>query len=166
MAKHPNDEKREGRHELYLHRRGEPRVALLDVDTAATVETALGIGDGELVWAEDSDAEIDVSLTVAAAGLRHRGHVHAGRCRKVETEVTHNSDSKQRTFQPSTRIDRVFEWAVSKRGFNLTPTDAAEHELVVSGTSIKPDPSDHVGSFIGDDCAVAFSLVPKIRNEG
>lgn len=165
MAKH-YDEKGEGRHELYLHRRGDPRVALLDVDTAATVETALGLGDGELVWAEDSDTEIDVSMTVSAADLRHRGHVHAGRCRKVETEVTHNSVAKQHTFPPSTRIERVFEWAVSKRGFNLTPTDAAEHELVVSGTSIKPDPSDHVGSFVGDDCAVAFSLVPKIRNEG
>lgn len=166
MSKHENEERGEGRHELYVHRRGDPRVALLGVDSAATVEAALGIGRGELIWAEDSDAEIDVTLTIAAAGLRHRGHVHIGRCRKVETEVTHNSVATDRTFQPSTRIERVFEWAVSKRGFNLTPTDAAEHELMLSGTSIKPDPSDHVGSFVGDDCTVAFSLVPKIRNEG
>lgn len=166
MTEHVNKEKGEGRHELYVHRRGDPRVTLVDVDIAATVETALGIGSGELVGVEDSDAEIDISLTIAAAGLRHRGHVHAGRCRKVETEVTHNSVAKEHTFQPSTRIERVFEWAISKRGFNLTPTDAAEHELLLSGTSIKPDPSDHVGSFVGDDCTVNFSLVPKIRNEG
>ena len=62
--------------------------------------------------------------------------------------------------------ERVFDWAVSKRGFGLTPTDAAEHVLQITGTNVQPDLADHIGSFVDKRCVVSLSLVPKIRNEG
>lgn len=152
--------------ELYVHRRGEVRVTLVNVETDVTIATAVGIDEGESVWMEETEAELDVAMTIAEAGIPHRGKVHVGRCRKVRTKVTYNGATKEHSFHPGAKVERVFDWAVSDHGFDLTPTDAVDHELQISGTSIKPDASDHVGSFVDDHCAVAFSLVPKIRNEG
>lgn len=153
-------------HELYVHRPSEPRVELVTVEITETVAVALGVGDDEAVWLEDTEIEVDVTMTIADAQLPHRGHVHVNRCRQVETAVTYNNESKQRRFHPSTRVQRVFDWAVSNKGFNLTPVDAAEHELKVAGSGVTPDPTDHIGSFVGEHCAVAFNLVAKIRHAG
>jgi hypothetical protein len=124
------------------------------------------VGPNEHLWLEDAEDEIDPAQTAAIAGIPHRGHVHVSRCRQVSTQVTFNGETKERKFPPAARVDRVFDWAVSKRAFDLTPTDAAEHVLQITGTNIQPDLADHIGSFIGDHCTVALSLVPKIRNEG
>jgi len=152
--------------ELYVHRTGDERVSLRPVNSTESLADALSVSRGEHVWLEDVDDELDVAVSVAAARIPHRGHVHVNRCRRVTALVTFNGETKDRQFAPAVRIERVFDWAVSKRGFDLTPTDAAEHVLQITGTNIQPDLADHVGSFADDDCTVSLSLVPKIRNEG
>lgn len=153
--------------ELYVHRRGaDKRLELVAVTETMTIAEAVGLEDGEHVWVQETETELEVTLTLLEAGIPHREHVHVNRCRKVAVTVTYNGPSKAHTFHPSTRVEKVFDWAVSTQGFDLTPTDALDHELQITGTSIKPDGSDHIGSFVNDDCAVAFSLVAKIRNEG
>jgi hypothetical protein len=165
MAGHDEDETKEPM-ELFVHRPGTERVILRVVEPTVTVAEAVTLADGERVWLEETEDELDVTMTVAEARIPHRGHVHVNRCPRAATTVTYNGEEKQRTFRSSARIERVFEWAVSKRGFNLTPTDAAEHALQVAGTTTQPDPGDQVGSFVDAHCAVTFSLVAKIRNEG
>jgi hypothetical protein len=152
--------------ELYVHRRGQVRVTLVSAETDVTIATAVGLAEGESVWMEESEVELDATTTIAEEGIPHRAKVHVGRCKKVATKVTYNGTTKERSFNPAAKVERVFDWAASKRGFDLAPTDAADHELQIGGTSVKPDASDHVGSFVDDNCAVVFSLVPKIRNEG
>lgn len=152
--------------ELFVHRAAEPRIEIREIKRTISVGEALDVADGEHVWLEDTETEVDVRLTVVEAHIPHRGRVHINRCHEVATSVTYNGETKERTFHPATRIERVFEWAVSKHGFNLTPTDATEHVLQLSGTTIQPDQFDHIGSFVGEHCTVSFGLVAKIRNEG
>lgn len=152
--------------ELYIHRCGEKRIELVTVTETMTVAEAVRLEDGEFVWVEEADEELQVSVTLVEAGIPHRGHVHVNRCRKIEVTVAYNGTSKEHTFAPAAKVARVRKWALSKQGFDLTPTDAADLVLVFAGTTVKPDLTDHVGSFVSDDCKVAFDLVPKPRTEG
>lgn len=152
--------------EIYVHRSAEERIEIREIKPTATVGEATDARDDEHVWLEETEAEVDTTATIAQAGLRHRSHVHVNRCKRVKASVTFNGVTKEREFHVSTRVERVFDWAVSKRGFNLTPTDATEHTLQVTGTTIQPDPGDHIGSFVTEHCTVLFGLVAKIRNEG
>lgn len=152
--------------ELYIHRRGEKRIELVTVTETMAVAEAVGLEDGEVVWVEEAEEALKINLTLVEAGIPHRGHVHVNRCRKVEVTVEYNGISKAHTFAPAAKVARVRKWALSKQGFDLTPTDAADLFLVFAGTTTKPDLTDHVGSFVGDDCTVAFDLVPKPRPEG
>lgn len=152
--------------ELYVHRIGEKRIELVTVTETMTVAEAVSMEDGEIVWIEEAEEELKVTATLVEAAIPHRGHVHVNRCRKVSTTVTYNGTSKAHVFGPAAKVARVRKWALSKHGFDLTPTDAADLVLVLAGTTVKPDLSDHLGSFVGDDCEVAFDLVPKPRTEG
>lgn len=152
--------------DLYIHRPGDERVELRVVETTVTVAEAVTLQDGESVWLEDTESEIDVTLTLEEVNIRHRGHVHVNRCHEVKVDVTFNGTTKNHTFHPATRVERVFDWATGKDGFDLTPTDRTEHTLEVCGTTIQPDDGDHIGSFVGEHCSVCFNLVPKHRFEG
>jgi hypothetical protein len=152
--------------ELFVHRPTEERIEIREIKRTITVAEAVDLADGERVWLEETETEIDTTITVIEANLGHHGHVHVNRCHEVVTSVTYNGATKERTFHPATRIERVFEWAVSKHGFNLTPADATEHVLQLTGTTIQPDVHDHIGSFVGEHCSVSFGLVPKIRPQG
>ena len=166
MNDNPDQEGPEDVIELYVHRPAEERIEVREIKRTVTVGEAIVIREGERVWLEETEAEMDTATTVIEAELRHRSHVHVNRCTRVKTSVTFNGVTKEREFHVSTRIERVFDWAVSKKGFNLTPTDATEHTLQVTGTTIQPDAGDHIGSFVKDHCTVSFGLVAKIRNEG
>ena len=153
--------------ELYIHRPGNERVELREVEATTTVVEAAAVQEGERVWLVEEDiTEVDITVTLAEAKIPHRGHIHANRCHEVATSVTFNGETKGRTFHPATRIERVHEWAVGKEGFKLDPKDAAEHALQLCNTTDQPDDADHLGSFVNNHCAVCFDLVPKHRAEG
>jgi hypothetical protein len=152
--------------ELFVHRPAEQRIEIREIERTITVAEAVNLADGERVWFEETETEIDTSISVVEAGLEHHGHVHVNRCHDVKTGVTYNGDTKEHTFHPATRIERVFDWAVSKKGFSLTPADATEHVLQVTGTTIQPDSHDHIGSFVEEHCTASFGLVPKQRPQG
>ena len=160
------DETKDTTMELFIHRAAEERVTLRTVATTVSIDTAVQLQDGEQVWLAESVEAVDVTLTLAECGIPHRGHVHVNRCAQVATSVTYNGVTKEHTFAAATRFERVFEWAVGKHGFALTPTDATEHALQISGTTQQPDDGDHIGSFVGEHCSVRFDLVPKHRFEG
>lgn len=152
--------------ELFIHRPADERVELREVDTTTSVAEAVTLQDGEHVWVEESETEVDVTVSVSEAHIPHRGHVHVNRCREVRVTVNYNGRAKEHTFRPATRIERVFDWATGKDGFDLTPTDRTEEVLQICDTTIEPDDADHVGSFAVEHCSVCFNLVHKHRFEG
>ena len=152
--------------ELYVHRARDDRMQLMTVAENMTVAEAVGLEDGEAVWAEESEEELEVTMTLATAGIHHRGHVHVNRCRKAEVKVIYNGTPKAHGFAPAVKVERVREWVLSKKGFDIDPVDAAELILVLGGTTTKVDLKDHVGSFVGASCEVTFDLISKPKTEG
>lgn len=153
--------------EIYVHRSGPNRMELREVAETATVAEAVGVGEGEAVWIEDVEETIDLTLSVATAGIEERGHFHVNRCHRVEVTVNYNGEAKKHSFGPGSTLKAVLEWATSKDVFPLSDVDRVEHALQLCGTDDQPDATDHVGSFVSDQrCEVCFDLVPKHRFEG
>ena len=81
--------------------------------------------------------------------------------------MTFNGVTKSREFSASTRVKRVFDWAVTKKEFDLGPEDATEHALALPGADDPLQPDVHIGSLPEDTPDhVSLDLVPKHRFEG
>ena len=109
---------------------------------------------------EDDDEAVD-SLASVPNGLR----VHAHRLKKIKVQVRYAGHVVNRVFRPSASIGRIKKWATRELG--ISPSDAAELMLQISGSDIRPDKDVHVGSLV---CApknsIVFDLVPSPRING
>jgi hypothetical protein len=152
---------------LYVHREAQQDAEALEADGAGTVGEAFGIpNQAAIVLAEDSDEPLSPEASLAGS-LEDRAHAFAGQRTRVLATVTFNGVTIDKEFSASTRVRRVFDWAVGKHGFNLGEIDAAEHALALSGTEVMPPEDVHLGSLDADTPGVvAFDLVPKERFEG
>ena len=155
--------------EIYVHTAGNEDPELIQIEGSAPVREFLVAGDGNgavLVMLEDVAEPIDLEITIEQAGIRHRDHVHRGRCRRVSTRVRYNGD-ENREFHPAATIRRVFEWATGPHGFNLTPEQKAEHVLALPGADHFLDWEVRIGSVVTPgSCDVVLDLLPKSRFEG
>lgn len=155
--------------EIYIHTAGSEEPELIEIDDTVLVRELLAIGDGqgaELVMIEEVAEPIDLDITIGEAGIRHRHHVHRGRCRRIGVRVRYNGD-KSHEFHPATTIRRVFEWATGSHGFDLTPEQKAEHVLALPGADHFLDWEVRIGSLVTHgSCDVVLDLAPKSRFEG
>ena len=125
-----------------------------------------GITGEFLVFAEDEDEPLPAGrpLSRAPDGNPHRLHVH--RCRAIAVSVTFNGETVGHRFGPGKTVESVKKWAATTK-FGMTPQDAAEHVLQISGTTVRPEPDTHIGALVtAETCAVKFDLVPLKRVEG
>jgi hypothetical protein len=157
--------------EIYVHSAGREDPEIVEVAEATVVrEIVSGSNSGdaaEFVWVEETEEPVDLALTLEQAGIKHRDHVHRGRCRRVDVKVRFNADTKAHDFTPAARMERVLKWATGKSGFDLTPAEAAKHTLAVPGADHPLDPRVHVGSLVtAPSCEVTLDLLPKARFEG
>jgi hypothetical protein len=165
--------------DVLLQSHGLPDIAVLEAepwDTLAKTMSKIdlpGEEEGRLLFLEDIDGVIDGHAVIEellplspdsdpVGPLR----MHVSHCRHVEVSVRFNGETEKRKFTPSATIDRVHRWA-ARHAFHLSPRDAAEHVLQITGTNNRPDRDVHVGTLThGHTCAVAFDLVPCQRVEG
>jgi hypothetical protein len=164
--------------EVFMQGEGISHITLVRVHREAQVRALIdmarvhGFPDdpeaGEtVVQLEDADAVLALDATLDEAGVGHRSRVHVHRCRTVEVTVTYNNEDKAHQFPPSMTIERVKEWATSAEAFTLSPVDATEHALQISGTSERPHDDVHIGALVGArNCALHLDLVAKRRIEG
>lgn len=152
---------------IYIHQQSaeDPEVVELSGDTLVS---ELSADADEQIWLPDEDDPLDATLTLDAAGVRDRGHVHRNRCRRVAVSVRFNGESKDRAFGPGATIARVFRWATGRQGFALPAEQVPKHVLVVRGTEHMLEPETHVGSLVTRDgkCELRLDLVPRERYEG
>lgn len=121
-----------------------------------------------LVYVEDEDEDEPVSDDTRLDQLHRPGalKVHVHRCRKVKVAVRFNDKTAADSFSPSATVARVKKWAAEKQ-FGMTPEEAGEHVLQISGTQDRPAPGTHVGTLTGaTPCKVEFDLVPDERVNG
>lgn len=154
--------------EIYVHSEGSEDPKLVRLERTAFVRDLLGSEDEEhLLWTDEQDEPLDVNATLETSGVRHRDHVHRGRCRTVHVEVRYNSDRIHRDFRQVAKIKRVFEWAVGDEGFNLASEQRAKHVLALPNADHFLNWNVHVGSLvISGSCRVVLDLVPRERFEG
>jgi hypothetical protein len=114
------------------------------------------------LYVEDSDDELALEkLTEIPDGLRVQLH----RLKGIDVTVRYAGRDVRRTFRPSATLMRVKRWAT--REFGITPSDAAELMLQVSGTDQRPDPDTHIGSLVkSPQKSLCLDLVPSTRVNG
>jgi len=147
-------------------------VVLLEVDPGiapgqlrktllALVENDAG-GEPVHVYIEDEDDENTLpALTHVPDGLR----VHLHRQKGIDVTVRYAGRDVRRTFRPSATVARVKKWATRELG--ISPSDAAELMLQLTGTDTRPDPDTHIGSLVhSPDKHLSFDLVPSPRVNG
>lgn len=63
-------------------------------------------------------------------------------------------------------VARVRNWAAEKK-FGMSPEEAGEHLLQLSGTQERPTPGTHIGALVTHGaCMLAFDLVADERVHG
>jgi hypothetical protein len=118
--------------------------------------------NGLQVYIEDSDDEHAIdNLSEIPHGLR----VHLHRLKGIDLTVRYAGHDVRRTFRPSATILRVKRWATHELG--ISPSDAAELMLQISGTDQRPDPDTHIGALVKfPNKALCLDLVPSARVNG
>lgn len=164
--------------DVFMQGEGVKDVILVQIPKNGRVQDLIAIADeqgirvgGESdpsgVFLEEGENILPFEAALDEAGVRHRGHVHIHRVRHVEVTVNYNGRQETRTFTPAVTIGRVKKWAVSKKVFNLSEVDAAEHVLQIAGTNERSDEATHIGTLVTyPEHELHFDLVPKVRVEG
>lgn len=119
-----------------------------------------------LIFLEDGEDPVDeaqlVTHHVGRAGVK----VHVHRCRHIAVAVTFNGETVRQPFAPAITVAHVKKWAAEKK-FDMTPAEAGEHVLQISGTTDRPDLGTHLGTIVAHpNCSIAFDLVPNERVNG
>lgn len=138
--------------------------------TFSTLKMAIiekhGIEKNTIIFLEDDDEPADEKALIRDHAGRAGLKTHLHRCKKVEITVTFNGKTVHHKFGPAATIAKVKKWAAEKK-FHMTPQDAGEHMLQISGTVIRPDPGVHIGTLTKcPDCKITFDLVPNERVNG
>jgi hypothetical protein len=125
-----------------------------------------GLDEGILLFLEDADDPSDERVAVCEHRGPHGLKVHVHRCRHILVTVTFNGEMVEHGFAPGITVARVKHWA-AERKFGMTPAEASEHVLQISGTHDRPAPSTHLGAISHcKHCRLAFDLVPDERVNG
>lgn len=141
-----------------------------DETTFAELKAALikkhGLPAEILIFIEDADDPVDELRLIREHVGPHGVKVHAHRCRHIAVSVTFNGEAAEHRFPPSATVARVKHWA-AQRKFGMTPEEASEHVLQVSGTHDRPAPGTHIGAIPQlKHCRLSFDLVPDERVNG
>ena len=154
--------------EVYRHSEGKRRPELIEIEATALVRELLIVKDGDdQIWIEEQEEAVDLDITLEAAGIHHRHHVHHGRCRTVDVQVRFNGERRARDFRQIATIRQVFDWATGPEAYNLTPEQKAKHVLALPGADHFLDWNVRVGSLVtAGTCEVVLDLLPKERFEG
>lgn len=164
--------------QIFIQGQGRREIGVLDLPAHATVRDLIdaaqargfvshGSDRAVSVFREDAEGALPPDATLESAGLGDKSSVHLSRCVRIAVTVHFNGAQRAETFGPGVPMHRVKAWAVGKQGFDLSPVDAAEHVLQITGTQERPDEDVHIGVLAQpSNCAIEFDLVAKVRVEG
>ena len=153
--------------ELFTHTPGNEYPEVIEVEVSAQVRTLLVESDPDgHIWIEEVDEEVNLDITLEAAGIRHHHHVHRGHCHRVEVVVRFNG-KYEHTYGPATIIKTIENWAFGPEGANFSKEQAAEHVLAVPGADHFLEDGVHIGSLVKPgSCTVILDLLPRSRFAG
>jgi hypothetical protein len=153
--------------ELFTHTPGNEHPEIIEVVATAQVRALLVEADPDgRIWLEEVDEEVELDITLEAAGIRHHHHVHRGHCRRVKVEIRFNG-AFERSYGPATTVKTVEQWAFGPEVGKFSPEQAAAHVLAVPGADHFLEAEVHVGSLTkAGACTVTLDLLPRSRFAG
>ena len=117
--------------------------------------------DGK-VWIEEVDEEVNLDLTFEEAGIRHRHHVHRGRCPRVKVVVQFNSRDFTHEYGPNTTIQDGLPLGLGRKAADLSPEQKAKHVLALPGADEFLADGVHIGSLVTPGtCEVTLNLMAR-----
>lgn len=154
--------------ELFAHTPGNEHPEIIEIEATALVRELLVEDDPDgHIWIQEVDEEVDLDITLEAAGIRHQHHVHRGHCHEIEVVVRFNGTNFEHGYGPGTTIKTVEKWAFGPKAADLSPEEAAKHVLAVPGADHFLEGGVHVGSLVTPgSCKVTLDLFPRSRFEG
>lgn len=158
---------------VFYQREGGGDIDFLEIDSAlsiAKLKAAIGAKHGEepeaLVFPEDADEAISEDATIDSIAGPRGVKVHIHRCRRVNVVVHFADRTLERAFAPGATIARIKRWAAEDE-LKMSPEEASEHVLQLTGSTTRPRPNTHVGTLAQcPTCSVSFDLVPDQRVNG
>jgi hypothetical protein len=103
--------------------------------------------DDALLFAEDDERPIDIACALIDESFSGRTH-HVHRLPCVSTIVFYQQRHLEHAFSPAARVNRVLEWAVGCKGFNIDASIAPEMELALHGSDKVLPRNAHIGRYI------------------
>lgn len=139
--------------------------------TAREIVAAVAVKGGypteeAILYVEDCEEPVDLTIVVTEEVVSGKVH-HVHRARKIEVAVFYQGRQIEKQFAPSTRIQRVLDWAVSSEGFKIDPAVAPEMELALHGQTTALPKNAHIGRYIRHPHhELAFDLIRGIVPNG
>lgn len=99
------------------------------------------------LFCEDEDKPRDLKAPICHDRIHH---VH--RAQKIEVSICYMGEVETKKFPPSARVQKVLDWAVSKKGFKIDPAIAPEMELSLEGKNTPLPKNAHIGRFVKHPC--------------
>lgn len=156
--------------ELFLHSAAGATPTVVEVDETMTVRQVLEVfGSGhDGFWIEETEEEVDATLTLEQAHIHHRQDVHHHRCRRIEVLARHIDEERKREFAPASTVGRVLIWTLGPEGFNIPEEQRPEYGFLSCHDGKAVPNNTHVGSLTGagTGCEVCLSLVRKQNPQG
>jgi hypothetical protein len=119
-----------------------------------------------ILFIEDCEEPIDLAVVVVEEEVGGRVH-HVHRARRIDVAVFYQSHQIDKRFAPSTRVQRVLDWAVGPDGFKIDPAIAPEMELALYGQTTALPKNAHIGRYIRHPHhELAFDLIRGIVPNG
>jgi hypothetical protein len=103
--------------------------------------------DEAILFAEDCEDPVDLAVVVTGEIFGNKVH-HVHRAHKIEVTVFYQGRQLEKRFAPSTRVQRVLDWAVGSNGFKIDPAIAPEMELALHGQTTALPKNAHIGRYI------------------
>jgi hypothetical protein len=108
-------------------------------------KTGIGVEEA-ILFIEDTDEPLNLDLVIREDLIGSVHHVH--RAKRVEVKVHYQNGTKEKVFSPSTRVQKVLDWAVGPEGFKIDPAIAPEMELALHGQSVNLPKQAHIGRYV------------------
>jgi hypothetical protein len=119
-----------------------------------------------MLFVEDCEQAVDLAIVVTEEAFGNKVH-HVHRAHKIEVAIFYQGRKIEKRFAPSTRVQRVLDWAVGPNGFKIDPAIAPEMELALHGQTTALPKNAHIGRYVRHPHhELAFDLIRGIVPNG
>lgn len=161
--------------EIYIQGKGIPDVKDRIVEPAsrvdAVLEEAIKLGfpvevvSEALVFIDDCEEPVILTITLEAAGIRDGSRVHVHTCRYIEVSGNYNGKTIIERFSPIVRVRTVKEKLAKK--FEIDMHDLGSFALLICGSQVELDENSPIGSLVHHaHCDLCFDLVKRENIQG